>query len=206
MQEMTAGNSLADVRKALSKRDFAGAALALGRAAALEPDNPVLLHGAAVAARGLGELHLAEARYRAALAAAEDGRQAAGTNPTVIATRLVELYRSQGRLQEAEALCVRALGSPYASRSVIARSRLHVCLADLYRRQGRFVAAEQAYRIAIAQRRAIFGDQHPKTIQILPHLAGVCRLLGRHSEADDLCRRADAAFGALACARAVGHA
>lgn len=206
MQDATAGKSLAEAREALTKRDFARAVAAFGQAAALEPDDPLLLHGAAVAARGLGDLDAAETRYRAALAAAERRQHFNGTNPAAIATRLVDLYRSRGRFDDAEALCLEVLGSRYASQSGVARSRLHVCLADLYRRQGRFVAAEAAYRIAIAQRRAIFGDRHPKTLQLLPHLAGVCRLLGRHDEADDMCRQTATSFHALEHTRAVGHA
>jgi len=206
MQDLTARDSLAEGRRALRKRDFAGAALAFGRGTAKEPDNPVYLHGAAVAARRLGDFGSAEFLYRAAVAAAEQRPGRDGTNPTVIAMRLIDLYRSQGRYTEAEKLCFRVLASKRAGRSRIARSRIHVCLADLYRRQGRFAAAARAYRAAIAHRRQIFGDRHPKTAQILPQLADMCRRLGRHGEADYLSRQANAVFNALEHLRAVGHA
>ena len=123
-----------------------------------------------------------------------------------IATRLVDLYRSEGRYSEAEELCVEILGANDRGEFGIAQSRLQVCLADLYQRQGRYIAAEQAYRVAVAQRRRIFGDRHPKTVQILPRLAVVCRLLGRPDEAEALTRTADAAFDAFEYARAAGHA
>lgn len=206
MQELTARESLMEGRQALRNRDFASAALAFGRGAAMEPDNPVHSHGAAVAARRLGNLETAETHYRAAIAAAAQLPEYNEANLTVIATRLVELYRSQGRYKEAEKLCFRALESGRTGRSRVARSRLHVCLADLYRRQGRLAAAERAYRAAIANRQEIFGELHPKTVQILPRLADVCRLLGRHGEADDLSRQASDALDAWDHVRTVGHA
>jgi len=205
MLDLTARDSLLEGRQALKNRDFAGAALAFGRGAAMQPDNSAHLHGAAVAARRLGDPEGAEILYRAAVAAAEQ-RGLDGTNPAVIAMRLIDLYRSQGRYRDAERLCFRVLESKRADQSMIARSRLHVCLADLYRRQGRFAAAEQAYRAAIADRRTVFGDRHPKTVQILPHLADVCRLLGRHDEADELSRQANDLLNAVEYSRTVGHA
>lgn len=206
MQDLTANDTLAVGRQALRKRDFAGAALAFGRGAALDPGNPVHLHGAAVAARRLGDLCSAERHYRAAIAAATKTPDYSGPCLTVIATRLIELYRIQGRYRDAEELCYRALESKRTSRSRVARSRLHVCLADLYRRQGRFAAAEKAYRAAFASRRAVFGDRHPKTVQILPRLAEVCRLLGRRDEADDLSRQANDVITVWGQPKTVGHA
>jgi tetratricopeptide (TPR) repeat protein len=187
-------------------RDFASAALAFGRGAAIEPGNPVHLHGAAVAARRLGDIGVAETLYRAAIEAAEQLPGTSGSDPTMIAMRLADLYRSQGRYKAAEELCFQVLGSERAGQSRLARSRLHVCLADLYRREGRFAAAEQAYLAAIAHRREIFGDRHPKTVQILPRLADVWRQLGRHGEADALSRQANAVFNVPGRSRAVGHA
>jgi tetratricopeptide (TPR) repeat protein len=190
MQNLAANDSLVEGRQALRQGDFAGAALAFSRGAAMDPDNPLHQHGAAVAARRLGDFESAELHYRAAIAATAQSPDYNGPNLTVIATRLVELYRTQGRYRDAEKLCFRILESPRTSLSRVARSRLHVCLADLYRRQGRLAAAERAYRVAIANRREVFGSRHPKTVQILPRLADVCRLLGRHEEADDLSRKA----------------
>ncbi len=202
MQDLVANDSLVEGRQALRKRDFAGAALAFGRGAAIDPDNPLHQHGAAVAARRLGDLDSAEFHYRAAIAAAAQSPDYDGPSLAVIATRLVELYRTQGRYRDAEKLCFQVLESRRTSQSRVARSRLHVCLADLYRRQGRLAAAERAYRTAIAYRREVFGSRHPKTVQILPRLADVCRLLGRHEEADELSRLA----GDWNCPATVGHA
>lgn len=206
MRDHTARESLLKGYEALRHRDFATAALAFGRGAALEPDNPALLHGAAVAARRLGDFGLAETRYRAAMAAAEQRPDADTANLLVIATRLVELYRRQGRDLEAEALCLGVLRDRRTGQSAIARSRLHVCLANIYQRQGRLAAAEEAYRAAVELRREVFGARHPKTIQILSPLANVCRHLGRHAEADELTRRSKAAFRSPEFTRAAGHA
>lgn len=206
MQEPTGKDSLQEGWQALRKRDFAAAALAFGRGVAIEPGNPLYRHGAAVAARRLGDLDRAEIQYRAAMTTAAHLQDDGGVRPTVIAMRLVDLYRSQGRCREAEELCLEVLTSKELRQSNTARSRFHACLGDLYRRQGRLVAAEHAYRTAIAHRRRVFGDQHPKTIQLLPRLADVCRRLGRWAEADDLLRRADSTLDNLHHIKAVGHA
>lgn len=206
MQEIDARDPLAEGREALRKRDFASAALAFGRGAATEPGNPVHLHGAAVAAHRLGNIGAAETHYCAAIAAAGQQPGPDGTGLTVIAMRLVDLYRSQGRYRAAEELCLQVLGSKRAGQSKLTRSRFHVCLADLHRLQGRFKAAELAYRAAIADRREVLGDRHPKTLQILPRLADVYRQLGRHGEADALSRQANVFFNVFGNSRAVGRA
>jgi len=205
MREHTARESLLEGYEALRNRDFATAALAFGRGASLEPDNSALLHGAAVAARRMGDFRLAESHYRAAMAAVR--RPDGGTaNRLAIATRLVELYRRHGRDAEAEALCLSILRDRPAGHSAIARSRLYVCLANIYQQKGQLAAAEQAYRAAVRLRRRVFGDRHPKTVQILSPLANVCRHLGRHAEADELTRRSTAAFETVVFTTTAGHA
>jgi hypothetical protein len=114
MRELTARDTLVEGRQALRKRDFAGAALAFGRGAAIEPDYPVHLHGAAVAARRLGDIGTSETHYRAAIAAADKLPGTDGINPTVIAMHLVDFaFRSSARsaqanpgLREADSMCV----------------------------------------------------------------------------------------------------
>jgi tetratricopeptide (TPR) repeat protein len=206
MEDYSARDSLADGYEALRNRDFAAAALAFGRGATLEPDNPALLYGAALAARRQGDFHLAESRYRAAIEVAQRRPEGDAASFLAIATRLVELYRRQDRDAEAEALCLRALESQYDGRSAIARSRLYVCLADIYRRHEQWAAAEKAYWAAIGFRREAFGDWHPKTIQILPSLADMCRRRGRHGQADELTRRYREALKTPEHTRAAGHA
>jgi len=180
--------------------------MAFGRGAAIEPDNPVHLHGAAVAARRLGDYAAAEDNYRAAIVAAEKLPADEGVNATAMAMSLVDLYRDQGRFKEAERLCIRVLGSSRSGCSKVAPGRIQVCLGEIYRKQGRFAAAEQAFRAALADRRATFGDRHPKTVQVFPRLADVCRIMGRNGEAEDLSRQAVVAFGALDRAKAAAHA
>ena len=187
----------------MRNRDFAGAAMAFGRGAAIEPENPVHLHGAAVAARRLGDYATAEDNYRAAIALAENLPGNDGANVTAMAVSLVDLYRGQGRFEDAERLCIWILG---CDRSRVAPGRVHVCLGEIYRKQGRFADAERAFRAALEDRRASFGDQHPKTVQLFPRLASLCRIMGREGEADDLSRQAVAAFNVQQQIRAAGHA
>ncbi|UCH73240.1 MAG: tetratricopeptide repeat protein [Rhodospirillales bacterium] len=206
MRSAMARDSLLAGCEALMSRDFAGAARAFDRGTTLDPDNPALLHGAAVAARRLGDLGAAEAHYRAAIVVAERRTDDPATNVLAITLRLVELYRRQGRDDEAQALCLRVLCSRHTGQSAIALSRLYVCLAEIYRRRGQFAAAAHAYRAAIKLRGRIFGDRHPKTVQILSPLSDVCRQLGRYDEADDLARRSRTALGAFEHKSAAGHA
>jgi len=206
MGEYTARESLSEGYEALRHRDFTAAALAFGRGARLEPDNPALLQGAAFAARCLGDLDLAESRYRAAIEAAQRRPSGDVARLLAIATRLVELYRRQDRDVEAEELCRRVLESPCGDQCAIARSRLYVHFADICRGREQWAAAEKAYWSAIALRRRVFGDWHPKTVQILPSLAEVCRRRGRHGDADELMRRHGWVMKMLEHTRAAGHA
>lgn len=178
MQDFTARDAQIEGRKALKSRDFAGAALAFGHGAAIEPENPIHLRGVALAARRMGKYGAAETQYRAAIAAAEKLPAQDGAGLTATAMSLVDLYRGLGRYREAENLCVRVLDSMRAGRSRVTRSRVQVCLSDLYRKQGRFAAAERALRDAFDTRREIFGDRHPKTTQLLPRLDELCRAKG----------------------------
>lgn len=206
MQNPAARETLLEGRQALRNRDFASAAAAFGRGATIEPDNPVHLHGAAVAARRLGNGAAAETSYRAAISAAERLPGGGGVNPAAMAMRLVDLYRTQGRLEEAERLCIWILASCRGGRSRVAAGRVQACLGEIYRKQGRFADAERAFRAALDDRRASFGDRHAKTIQLLPRLADLCRIMGRDGEADDLSRQAIAVFGALDRAKPAGRA
>lgn len=206
MQNAAARETLMEGRHALRNRDFAGAALAFGRGAAIEPDNPVHLHGAAVAARRLGDYAGAENNYRAAIAVAKSRPGDDTANLTAITMSLVDLYRGQGRFREAECLCIWMLGLGDNGRSNVAPGRIQACLGDIYRKQGRFVAAEHAFRTALADRRAAFGERHPKTVQLFSRLADIYRIMGRAGEAEDLSRQSVAAFGGLDRATPAGHA
>src|SRR5207245_2686400 len=64
------------------------------------------------------------------------------------------------------------------------------CLGGLYRDEGKFSLAEDAWLQALAIERKISGDNHPQTAVILESLAGVYALQKRFTEAADLAARA----------------
>lgn len=181
MQEFTARDAQIEGRKALRQRDFTRAGIAFCRGADIEPENPIHSRGAAIAARRLGDYGTAENHYRAAIDAAERLTDRDGAGLAAMATSLVDLYRRLGRYRDAENLCVRVLDSARAGQSRVTRSRIQVCLSELYQQQKRYDAAERTLRAAVASRREIFGDLHPKTTNLLPRLDRLCSLLAKRA-------------------------
>jgi CHAT domain-containing protein/Tfp pilus assembly protein PilF len=103
-----------------------------------------------------------------------------------------ELYRSQGRYMEAEAMFKQALaivekagGLTHPDVSIPLSS-----LAQLYFDQGRYVEAEALYERALAIREAAPGRYDPSVGVVLIGLADLRRMQGRYAEAEPLYRRA----------------
>src|SRR5262245_2052502 len=112
-----------------------------------------------------------------------------------------ELYRSQGRYMEAEALFKQALaiaekagGLTHPDVSIALSS-----LAQLYGDQGRYGEAQALYQRALAIREQALGRYDPSVSDILIALADLYRRQGRYAEAEPLYRRAlaihELAFG-----------
>ena len=103
-----------------------------------------------------------------------------------------ELYRSQGRYMEAEALFKQALafsekagGLAHPDVSTLLRS-----LVQLYCDQGRYGEAQALYERAVAIREEALGRYHPSVSVVLIGLADLYRSQGRYAEAEPLYRRA----------------
>jgi len=103
-----------------------------------------------------------------------------------------ELYRSQGRYHEAEALIREALAivEKAAGRNHPDVSIPLSRLAQLFCEQGRYLEAEPLYERALAIREQALGRYHPSVTVILTNLADLYRSQGRDADAEPLYRRA----------------
>ena len=103
-----------------------------------------------------------------------------------------DVYRSQGRYEEAEKLCHRALeeyeeklGPKHPDTLGTARN-----LAGVYRDQGRYEEAEQLYQRALEGYEEKLGPKRSDTLMTAQNLAVVYWSQGRYGEAEQLYQRA----------------
>ena len=114
------------------------------------------------------------------------------SNQTDNLNRRGELYRSQGRYTEAEALFKQALAIAEKTGGLTHPdvSIALIGLAQLYSAQGRYGEAQALYERALASREQVLGRYHPSASVILIALADLYRTQNRYAEAEALYRRA----------------
>ena len=107
-------------------------------------------------------------------------------------SNLAELLRVQGKLSEAEPLCLRALEGREATLGPMHASTLTSVhnLAMLLQDQGKLSEAEPLCRRALEGREATLGPMHADTLTSANNLALLLQDQGKLSEAEPLCRRA----------------
>jgi len=102
------------------------------------------------------------------------------------------LYRAQGRYDEAERLCKRALAITERQlgpeHPEVAAALIN--LMGVYRDQGKYDEVEPLFKRAIAIYEKALGDEHPDVAESLIDLADLYHLQGRYAEAEPLFRRA----------------
>ncbi len=138
-----------------------------------------------------GQLDLAEAVYRDALAAILTATSPAATAYHHFSDELVELLKQRGRIDAAivvyqdaiDRLRNRSANSP-------AEGRYLQKLGMLYRHKGAFKEAEQALRAALTIMERDNGRDHGSLLLPVNSLAGISRVLGRYEEAEALYKRA----------------
>jgi tetratricopeptide (TPR) repeat protein len=142
---------------------------------------------AGVEAYKAGRYPEAEKQFLAALEVAEtfgpeDPRLATSLN------NLAELYRAQGKLQEALPLYQRALAiwekALGPNHPDVAQSLNN--LAALYEAQGKLQEALPLYQRSLAIAEKALGPDHPNVAIVLTNYAAALRRLGRDTEADAL--------------------
>ena len=127
------------------------------------------------------------------------------THPQAIVTRntLAEVYRSQGRLPEAESLARETLrqleatlGTADNARNAVELAGCLIRLGHALRDQVKNMDAEAAARRAVALRERFLEPGHPDTVAAWSLLASVLRASGRLEEAETLYRKAKTATNA----------
>jgi serine/threonine-protein kinase len=110
---------------------------------------------------------------------------------THVFARLANVFRLQGRLEEADSvlrLALTILPPAHAEvrhrRTVLLTTRAHV-----RRAVGDPASAEILLREILGTRRAVWGDEHPEVAQVLVNLAGAIADQGRYAEAESLMRQ-----------------
>ena len=98
------------------------------------------------------------------------------------------LYKSQGRYEEAEPLCLQSLE---LRRSLLGETHPDVAtslnnLALLYGSQGRYEEAEPLHLQALELFRSLLGETHPDVATGFHNLAGLYKSQGRYEEAEPL--------------------
>jgi tetratricopeptide (TPR) repeat protein len=156
----------------------------------LEANNPLKIHAAAEVAIKAGHFREAEGLYRKAISVAESSAGGAQPHVAKIADRLVELYRNQGRYEEAQQLCARVVGQIDPSQAAVANDQTLSRLAEFCRRAGDHHKATEFYREAINYRRQVFGHAHGKVAACIASLAETYRDLGNMAKARSLLLRA----------------
>jgi serine/threonine-protein kinase len=112
----------------------------------------------------------------------------------VIHAKLRDFAAAETAYAEAAAICERAALADEAC------SRVHNNRGQNFYRQGRLVEAEQQMRLALAQRRQRFGDDHLTVAVSLSTLGNVIERAGRHDEAVAMQREALATMNRLGMA------
>ena len=147
--------------------------------AGTDPNNPVKIHAAAVAAGEAGRFREAEGLYRQAIRAAESSMGASHPHVAKMAISLVDLYDHQGRYDEARQLCERVIGRIDPADAAVANDRTLSRLKDLCGRAGQLHKATELYREAMAYRRQVFGSVHGKVAACIAGLAETYRDVGK---------------------------
>lgn len=158
--------------------------------AGTDPNNPVKIHAAAVAAGEAGRFREAEGLYRQAIRAAESSMGSSHPHVAKMAISLVDLYDNQGRYDEARQLCERVIGRIDPADAAVANHRTLSRLKDLCGRAGQLHKATELYREAMAYRRQVFGSVHGKVAACIAGLAETYRDLGNVGKARSLVLRA----------------
>ena len=104
---------------------------------------------------------------------------------------LAVLYLDQGRAEEAEASCRRALAifEQDLRSSGKATNSLDL-LASIHHDQGRYDQAETLYRRVLAKQERELGTDHPDVASVLSNLGNNLSIQGRYREAEPMYRRA----------------
>lgn len=149
-------------QEAMSRGDLQSAKTSFHCARTLEPKNANFILAAASAASRMGEFTEAEALYREAIACAGETVGAGHPLVAVTAHGLVEMYESQGRADDAEALSKQTISVLDREEAAHANGENLARMAVLFVKAGRPEEAEQLYRSALDYRRKRFGDSHNK--------------------------------------------
>jgi len=104
---------------------------------------------------------------------------------------VAEVYKAQGKYDQAEPLCRRSLGIVEKSlgpeHSDVGASLNN--LAELYRAQGKYDEAEPLYRRSLAIRERALGPEHPDVATSLNNFAGLYCDQSKYDQAEPLYRR-----------------
>ncbi len=108
-------------------------------------------------------------------------------NPDTV-NALGELFYAQGRYNEAQPLCEKALA---LRKRLLGEEHPDVAtslnnLANLYSSQGRYREAQPLYEQALALRRRLLGQEHPDVATSLNNLAALYKSQGLYAEAESL--------------------
>ena len=116
-------------------------------------------------------------------------------HPVVVGSlsNLAELYRTQGKYEQAEPLFKRALDisekiSGPMQQQFIAGSLSN--LADIYRAQGKYAQAESLFKRAIAMWEESLGPEHPNLARTLNNMGVLYRAQEKYADAERAFRRA----------------
>jgi tetratricopeptide (TPR) repeat protein len=135
----------------------------------------------------------AEPLYLRALAIREQHLGSEHPLTAISLNNLAELYRVQGKYEQAEPLYQRTLTIDYgAKRSAIITDFNN--LASLYFVQRRYSEAEPLYQRALTIREQQSGAEHPDTATSLNNLATLYRVQGKYEQAEPLYQRALAIY------------
>lgn len=177
-------------RKAIATGDISTARTAFRWAVGQDPENPVYIYAAAVAALKEGRKDEAETLLRRAI---EDTVNFLGcSHPHLITVThsLAQLYLKEGQYDDAHELCARTVVATDPKVTATANARTLRRLAMLYRTAGRPRDAVGLYRRALTHRRANYGDRHAKISECLAGLAEVHHHLGSFGKARALLKLA----------------
>jgi eukaryotic-like serine/threonine-protein kinase len=133
----------------------------------------------------LGQYDRAEPLFRQAL----DLSRGLRSEPAEVALnleRLGDVLQRTGRYDEAEAILAEAIETARRAGHAELESDAHTDLGHSLQARGDYVGAEAAYREALAIRRRILGDQHPRTATSIHNLALALEMQERRDEAESL--------------------
>jgi tetratricopeptide (TPR) repeat protein len=147
-------------------------------ASGLDLENPIYGHSAALSALRAGDAAGAERLFLRAILAVRRNLDSGHPLMVLVAHDLAGLYGKQGRVEEMRSLAHRVVASISASAIAQSNDKTLRRVADLFGMTGRLRAAIPFYRSALACRREMCGDRHPKTAGCLAGLAEIHRQLG----------------------------